>query len=43
MKRKTYGRRPNNSGTVVKLSGTRRRPYAAKVTENHDIITGESC
>ena len=38
----TYKRRPNNSGTVVKLSGKRRKPYCAKITsEERDIVTGK--
>lgn len=43
MPRKTrFGRRPNNSGTVVKLSGKRRNPYCARVmSDERDIITGK--
>ncbi len=38
----TYRRRPNNSGTVVKLSGKRRKPYCAKITsEDYDLVTGK--
>ena len=38
----TYKRRPNNSGTVVKLSGKRRKPYCAKISsEERDIVTGK--
>lgn len=38
----TYKRRPNNSGTVVKLSGKRRKPYCAKITsEDYDLVTGK--
>lgn len=38
----TFKRRPNNSGTVVKLSGKRRKPYCAKITsEEYDMITGK--
>lgn len=38
----TYKRRPNNSGTVVKLSGKRRKPYCARVSSNEcDIWTGQ--
>ena len=42
MPRKTrFGRRPNNSGTVVKLSGKRRNPFCARVmSDERDIITG---
>ncbi len=40
VKRKTFKRRPNNSGTVVKLSGNRRCPYMAKITTGYDILTG---
>ncbi len=37
----TYKRRPNNSGTVVKLSGKRRKPYCARILSNdRDLITG---
>lgn len=39
-KKHTYRRRPNNSGTVVKLSGNRRCPYMAKITTGYDILTG---
>lgn len=43
MPRKTrFGRRPNNSGTVVKLSGKRRNPFCARVmSDERDIITGK--
>lgn len=43
MPRKTrFGRRPNNTGTVVKLSGKRRNPYCARVmSDERDIITGK--
>ena len=38
----TYARRPNNAGTVVKLSGKRRKPYCARVSSNEcDIWTGK--
>lgn len=38
----TYARRPNNAGTVVKLSGKRRKPYCARVSsEECDIWTGK--
>lgn len=37
-----YKRRPNNSGTVVKLSGKRRKPFCAKISDTErDIITGK--
>lgn len=37
-----FRRRPNNTGTVVKLSGKRRNPYCARVMSNErDIITGK--
>lgn len=37
-----FRRRPNNSGTVVKLSGKRRNPYCARVmSEDRDLITGK--
>ena len=37
-----FGRRPNNTGTVVKLSGKRRNPYCARVmSDERDIITGK--
>lgn len=39
-RKQTFKRRPNNAGTVVKLSGKRRRPYCAKITTGKDIITG---
>lgn len=38
----TYRRRPNNAGTVVKLSGKRRKPYCARVSSNEcDVWTGK--
>ena len=40
MKKQTFSRRPNNSGTVVKLSGKRRKPFIAKVTTGYDEIDG---
>ena len=42
MPRKTrFKRRPNNTGTVVKLSGTRRKPYCARImSDERDILTG---
>ena len=37
-----FRRRPNNSGTVVKLSGKRRNPFCARVmSDERDIITGK--
>ncbi len=37
-----FKRRPNNTGTVVKLSGNRRKPYCARVmSDERNIITGE--
>ena len=37
-----YKRRPNGSGTVVKLSGRRRKPFCAKVTlDERNPINGE--
>lgn len=37
-----FKRRPNNSGTVVKLSGKRRNPFCARVmSDERDIITGK--
>lgn len=37
-----FKRRPNNTGTVVKLSGKRRNPYCARVmSDERDIITGK--
>ncbi len=40
-RKQTYKRRPNNSGTVVKLSGNRRKPYCARILSNErDIMTG---
>lgn len=43
MARKTrFGRRPNNTGTVVKLSGKRRTPFCARVmSDERDIMTGK--
>lgn len=36
-----FKRRPNNTGTVVKLSGTRRKPYCARImSDERDILTG---
>lgn len=41
-RKKTYGRRPNNAGTVVKLSGKRRKPYCARISsDERDIMTGK--
>ena len=39
-RKQTFKRRPNKAGTVVKLSGKRRRPYCAKVTTGYDTLTG---
>lgn len=39
-RKQTFKRRPNKAGTVIKLSGKRRRPWCAKVTTGKDIITG---
>lgn len=39
-KKRKYRRRPNKSGTVVKLSGNRRKPFMAKITTGYDVITG---
>lgn len=39
-RKQTFRRRPNQAGTVVKLSGKRRRPYCAKVTTGYDLLTG---
>ena len=37
-----FKRRPNNTGTVVKLSGKRRNPFCARVmSDERDIITGK--
>ena len=37
-----FRRRPNNTGTVVKLSGKRRNPYCARVmSDERNIITGK--
>lgn len=37
-----FRRRPNNTGTVVKLSGKRRKPFCARVmSDERDIITGK--
>ena len=41
-KKTRFGRRPNNTGTVVKLSGKRRTPFCARVmSDERDIITGK--
>lgn len=41
-KKTRFRRRPNNSGTVVKLSGKRRNPYCARVmSDDRDLITGK--
>ena len=39
-RKQTFRRRPNKAGTVVKLSGKRRRPFCAKVTTGYDTLTG---
>lgn len=39
-RKQTFKRRPNKAGTVVKLSGKRRKPYCAKITMGRDQITG---
>lgn len=37
-----FRRRPNNTGTVVKLSGKRRNPFCARVmSDERDILTGK--
>lgn len=37
-----FRRRPNNTGTVVKLSGKRRNPFCARImSDERDIITGK--
>lgn len=40
-KKQIFKRRPNKAGTVVKLSGKRRKPYCAKITAGRDQITGK--
>lgn len=41
-RKQSFKRRPNNSGTVVKLSGKRRKPFCAKISDTErDIITGK--
>ncbi len=40
-RKQTFKRRPNKAGTVVKLSGKRRKPYCAKITMGRDTITGK--
>ena len=36
-----FRRRPNNSGTVIKLPGNRRKPYCARISaDSRDLITG---
>lgn len=39
-RKQTFKRRPNKAGTVIKLSGKRRKPWCAKITTGKDIITG---
>lgn len=39
--RKKFKRRPNNSGTVVKLKGNRRKPFLAKMSGEVDVLTGK--
>lgn len=39
-RKQIFRRRPNKAGTVVKLSGKRRKPYCAKITAGRDQITG---
>ncbi len=39
-RKQNFKRRPNKSGTVIKLSGNRSKPYIAKVTIGYDEITG---
>ena len=39
-RKQTFKRRPNNAGTIVKLSGKRRKAYCAKVTSGYDPVTG---
>ena len=38
-RKQTFKRRPNKAGTVVKLSGKRRKPFCAKVTTGYDTLT----
>lgn len=40
MARKNFRRRPNGSGSVVKLSGNRRKPYGARVFNGYNAVTG---
>ena len=41
-RKQSFKRRPNNSGSVVKLSGKRRKPFCAKISDTErDIITGK--
>lgn len=36
-----FRRRPNNSGTVIKLPGNRRKPYCARISaDSRNLITG---
>lgn len=37
-KEPTFSRRPNNTGTVTKLSGNRRKPWIAKVPGERDLM-----
>lgn len=39
-RKRNFKRRPNNAGTVIKLSGKRRKPYCAKITIGKNEITG---
>lgn len=39
-RKQNFKRRPNKAGTVVKLSGNRRKPYCVIITAGYDIITG---
>ena len=41
-RKQNFKRRPNNSGTVVKLSGKRRKPFCARIlSDERDILTGK--
>lgn len=35
-------RRPNNSGSVIRLSGKRRRPYAVRIYKGAEIVNGRA-
>ena len=40
VRKQTFRRRPNQAGTIIKLSGKLRKPFWAKVTTGYDTLTG---